>query len=490
MAKKKRASEKQAFLAKKRKEQRQAASKAAKKKRRCKKMVITTICCAAAVGVIASGIVWTVKTRPLLHLISVEKTEHYSLNAAEISFYAWQIYDNYKNNSSVDASSLPDEDQPLSEQNYDDDTTWEEYFTDAAREYAQNILIFCEAADAEGYQPAQDLSSIAEASMDEFDTSTFPDGVTEEDAMHALELYLKAWNFNEEKQDSITFTDDELDAYYSENPKTMQVCSYMQFSFSFDDTDETAMQRSEAEELARELRRCDSKDAFENWVYSYYQENTSLTEAELESQVKTLYIEEATYTENDELSEWAFSEDAKAGDTTMLTDADNGKITVCLLISSPERDETYPVNLRQILFTASTYESTEGAHGEAERVLQEWESGDKTEESFAALADQYTEDTSVYGGLYTNVTKEQLMTDWRNWCFDTARQSGDVTILDSSYGSSLAYYKSMSEQPGWKLTATDALFEIRYQELQESYQKQADVQTTDWMMRFVKVNHQ
>lgn len=86
----------------------------------------------------------------MTQMIPVEKTEHYSVNAAEVSFYAWQIYNSYINSSTgSDSANLPDTEKPLADQNYDNDTTWEAYFTDAAQKYAENVLTYCEAADKE-----------------------------------------------------------------------------------------------------------------------------------------------------------------------------------------------------------------------------------------------------------------------------------------------------------------------------------------------------
>ena len=163
---------------------------------------------------------------------------------------------------------------------------------------------------------------------------------------------------------------------------------------------------------------------------------------------------------------------------------------MCLLLDEPKRDESHPVTIRQILFTTNTYESSDGSHSAAEKALEEWNSGEQTESAFAALADQYTEDTTVSGGLYQNITEGQLSSAWQNWCFDAARKSGDVTILDSSYGSCLVYYVEAAEQAGWEMTATNALQNQRYNELQETYQKEADLKSSDWGMRFVTVNNQ
>ena len=141
MANKKKPSEKQEFLAQQRREQRRKTAKEEKKKHHKRKIVTTVVCCAAAVAVVAGGITWFVREKPMTQMIPVEKTEHYSVNAAEVSFYAWQIYNSYINSSTgSDSANLPDTEKPLADQNYDNDTTWEAYFTDAAQKYAENVL--------------------------------------------------------------------------------------------------------------------------------------------------------------------------------------------------------------------------------------------------------------------------------------------------------------------------------------------------------------
>ena len=333
MANKKKPSEKQAFLAEQRKAKRKESEKAKRKKHRTKKTVTAIVCCAAAVAVVAGGTTWFVREKPMTQLLSAGKTAHYKLNAAEVSFYAWQIYNGYiTSNSESGSSNVPDTSKPLADQNYDNDTTWEAYFTDAAEEYAKNILAFCEAADAENYTPEEDISSLVASAKKQIDFSTMPDTVKEENVTHALELYFKAQSFSTHIQDNFNFTEEELNAYYEKNPTEMDVCSYMEFSFSYDDSsDSTTISQSQAEELARNLRRCDTKESFEQWVHDYYAQNTSLTEEELASQVKTLCMEDVSYTQNDSISEWAFSADTKVGDSKLFTDTDNKTITVCLL---------------------------------------------------------------------------------------------------------------------------------------------------------------
>ena len=70
--------------------------------------------------------------------------------------------------------------------------------------------------------------------------------------------------------------------------------------------------------------------------------------------------------------------------------------------------------------------------------------GDKTEESFAALATEKTEDTGSQstGGLYERVYKGQMVKAFENWCFDAARKAGDTGIVESDYGYHVMYFIS------------------------------------------------
>lgn len=486
----KKISEKQNYLKNKRKEEKRKNAKAERKKKKKKKIVITSVSCVAAIAIVSGAVVWGVKTKPFMHGISAEKTEHYKISPAEMSFYAWQIYQRFLEDYSENAGTFPDSTKPLSEQSYDDKMTWEEYFADAAKDYANNILILCEAAFQENYTPSEDVASVSESIIGEFDKSTMPECVRNEDIQHAMELYLLAWDYSEHINEEMTFTDEELETYYQENAKTMQVCDYMYYSFGYDDTGtNAALTKADANEYARELRRCTTQDDFEEWVYTYLKENTTLSDDDLDRQITTLAAKDAFYTNGNLVSEWAFSGEIKAGESTILDDSDNSAITVCLMLSEPKRDESNTISLRQILFTANTYGSADEAHQMAEEVMMQYQSGIQNETSFGALADQYTEDTSASGGLYTNVRKGDLIPYWREWYFDPEREYGDTTILDSSYGSAVAYFVEKDDEPIWITTAKSALQSTTYEEQYEDMKKDADVKISDFGMKLVQADN-
>lgn len=92
----------------------------------------------------------------------------------------------------------------------------------------------------------------------------------------------------------------------------------------------------------------------------------------------------------------------------------------------------------------------ETCYAEAEKVLQEWKSGEATEESFAELTGKYTEDTGYAknGGLYQGVNKHSnYVTAFRDWATDDGRQAGDTGIVRTEYGYHIMYY--ITGEPYW-----------------------------------------
>ncbi len=140
-------------------------------------------------------------------------------------------------------------------------------------------------------------------------------------------------------------------------------------------------------------------------------------------------------------SDWLKAEARQAGDATVIVNGDNAYAVLFLGRESAD----YPtVDVRHILIKAAADEdgtwseaALEEAQAEAQRILAEFEAGDRTEESFAALAEQYSEDigSSTNGGLYENIYKGQMVEEFNDFCFAEGRKSGDTGIVYGSNGS-------------------------------------------------------
>ncbi len=85
----------------------------------------------------------------------------------------------------------------------------------------------------------------------------------------------------------------------------------------------------------------------------------------------------------------------------------------------------------------------------AQEILDTWLAGDKTEESFAALATEKTEDpgSQATGGLYQQVYEGQMVQPFNDWCFDASRQYGDYALVQTSYGYHVMFF--VKSEPRW-----------------------------------------
>ena len=105
----------------------------------------------------------------------------------------------------------------------------------------------------------------------------------------------------------------------------------------------------------------------------------------------------------------------------------------------------------------------------AKDLLARWESGERTEDSFAALAGENSTDPGSVdnGGLYTDVTEGQMVTEFNDWCFDDARRPGDTGIVETSYGYHVMYFVSRGLSSTWQETAAAAIAADRFAALSE-----------------------
>ncbi len=104
---------------------------------------------------------------------------------------------------------------------------------------------------------------------------------------------------------------------------------------------------------------------------------------------------------------------------------------------------------------STTYSDEEwsACQEEAQAILDEWLAGEQTEESFAALANEKSEDggSNTVGGLYENVYEGYMVEAFNDWCFDESRQPGDYGLVQTEYGYHVMYF--VGSQPIWKYYA-------------------------------------
>ena len=122
--------------------------------------------------------------------------------------------------------------------------------------------------------------------------------------------------------------------------------------------------------------------------------------------------------------------------------------------------------------TTYSDEEWEACRAAAQALLDQWLAGEATEDSFAALANEKSEDpgSNTNGGLYTDVYVGQMVEPFENWCFDETRATGDYGLVQTSYGYHIMFF--VESRPIWKEYAeSDLLNEMANNVIDEANAK-------------------
>lgn len=135
--------------------------------------------------------------------------------------------------------------------------------------------------------------------------------------------------------------------------------------------------------------------------------------------------------------------------------------------------DTRYVDVRHILFqpeggttdengtTTYSEEEWEACRVKAQNVLNQYLAGEQTQEAFAALATELSEDpgSQSNGGLYTSVAEGQMVEPFENWCFDESRKIGDTGLVQTSYGYHVMYF--VGSNPAWIVNSRQQLLDSK-----------------------------
>ena len=151
------------------------------------------------------------------------------------------------------------------------------------------------------------------------------------------------------------------------------------------------------------------------------------------------------------------------------------------------KDDGYYYDVRHILLTpkggttvdnVTTYSDAEweACRVEAQKILDDFLAGDKTETVFAQLAYQKSQDPGSYsdGGLYAQLTTATNFVDeFKAWYLDETREPGNTGLIKTSHGYHIMYF--VDKYPIWEYHAEEAIVKERTEEVTkmlETFQKE------------------
>ena len=413
-------------------------------------------------------------------------TENFTISRAEVSYIFYQNYNEFVNNNSetVDMYNI-DTNSSLKTQEYHDGITWFRYFADATVDYMKFVLVFCEAARADGLTLDSDdkeainkaVSSYGEYAerygytVEGLFEKTFNADVNEQVLRAYLEKDALAHKYYYNLLASYEYSDSEMEAFVEENPYRFKSIDYIYYTFDEDYDDG-------AKESAAQLAAISDAEQFKAYIENYAENEHPGDEV---FSIDKYMVKYAARNEYSDFSKWAF-DGAHAGETYTVTNDVDGTYSVYLLVSEPSIQEYRTRNFRFIKEYVSGHPSYQKTLEYVNGLLDTWKEGEATEDSFAALADTYNKaaDNELGGGLYMNASKSDttLPEELKQWLYEDGRAAGDTTVVkgDAYY---MAVYYIGEDEVQWKLLAKQGLNEKHYQEDYEKLSKKYAVTTDD-----------
>ena len=411
----------------------------------------------------------------------------HEISNAELNYFYMSAINSFNSNYGSYAAMLGlDTSKPLNEQVINNDTglTWADDFLNTAKDNARSAYALADAAEAAGFTLSEDdLADIDSAinnmklyanlygysSTKDFLKAQYGNGATEESYRQYVTLNALASAYRNSYSSSLTYTDADLRAAESENYEKYSSFTYNTYYLAASKTDEVDADSDEAVKAAKEA--ADSLIGKDVATVEDFDAAIAALDVNRDTEASsTAYTDQQYSSVSATIRDWVIDSARKEGDKTVIANTststdDDGKETTTTqgyyaVFFTGSNDNTFPlVNVRHILikFEGGTTDSTTGtttysdeekeaAKQKAEEILDEWMSGDATEDSFAALANEKSDDgNGTTGGLYENVYPGQMVSSFNDWCFDESRQTGNTGIIESQYGYHVMYFVGQSD---------------------------------------------
>ena len=136
----------------------------------------------------------------------------------------------------------------------------------------------------------------------------------------------------------------------------------------------------------------------------------------------------------------------------------NGYDVVCFLAKYDNKEPMSNVRHLLVAFEGGSYDDATGetiytdeekaaAKEEADKLLKEWESGEKTEARFIEMLKEHSDDNpELNDGLYENINPHsEYVPSFLEWSINPERKTGDYGLVETMYGWHLMYYVGDTE---------------------------------------------
>lgn len=440
--------------------------------------LITALCVIVVLVVIAAALVGQGLPQQYMTAASVDGKP---VSVAEFNYNYYNSLQSLYNNVYFSYLGI-DTSKPLYKQEAGDGQTWHDYLVQQTLTSLKEIVHFSELAKQEGVvlstedtdtidatmEAIKNGASIAGISEQRYVRNIFGRGVTVENLKAAMEREMLARRYQITMRDAITYTNDEVSAYYETNKNNYDKVTYRSFSATkaLSDEEYDALE-AEGQDLAAEVETpfgtMTAEDKLAYDIAASLSENAELNADNFNELARELAPEAAKesyddpdYTLSKEsayydgaVQNWLFDPARQPGDVTLI---DNSTEFITVMFIERIVEDYNTVSYREIYIAPASQSGSytdaewEDTRTRAQVVLDRFANEGGTEDTFIKLVKEESMDASVKfsGGLQKEIGKDYAGGDeFDEWLFDPARKPGDNTLIKSDYGYHILYFKEV-----------------------------------------------
>lgn len=365
------------------------------------------------------------------------------------------------------------------------EVSWSQLFKDETIKQIQYITTYYEKAVEDGVTLTKAQKESIKSTLDSIKDSATKDGVSVDKYISATygdycgyatiekmltQCYI-AENYYQRLSVSQKFSDKEINKYFKDNKSDYEnvTFAYLQVPYENDDANATMEKckkyaaKIKSEDDMKKLIPTACKTLIDSYVEKGYAQDAESCAELLSANIEVSITAKETGL-IDEAVDWLFNSDTKIGDVQVFDDSTNKVVYIFYKVTDPEPNKEEVYSVRHILImpdgvdTSSaninlTDEQLAQARKKAQKILDKYNKGNKTEVEFAKLAEKYSKDTQstssgtsgIYGGLCGGVQQGTMVQSFNDWSMDDSRKYGDTAIVDSKYGCHIMFF--VSKQP-------------------------------------------
>lgn len=409
------------------------------------------------------------------------------ISKVEFDYYYHVVVNNYQNTYSSFLGYMGlDITEDLYAQEYSENMSWGDYFEEMAVDYMKECKALVNDAAANGftYDVSEEYAKFEEnfkqaaanlgVSVGKYCKTVYGDYATMKHIKPLIEESILYNAYYNEKWKSFQPTDKEITDYYNDNKNSYDYVDYKIFTMKAeyekpaegeavsDEVLTAAMEEAKAksEEF---MEKVEAGEDFDELCKEYAETDDTTNDVENGTLVEAKKMDGISIDYRD----WLFDAARKEGDISYFEDTVNSRYYI-VEFEKRYMDDTATADVRFILTTSVA----------GDTIVQEWEDGDATEESFTALVEKYSEGDKDNGGLIENITTGSVLSDIQTWLFEEERKTGDVTSIAAANGNTYVLYYVGDGEPQWKVLASNNLISeqmTEYVENLKSTYKETDV---------------